>query len=167
LAKVAVITILPFGLSFGPFIFAGGIDGIKQMFSRLFPFGRGLIHDYWAPNFWAFYFFADKIISFGLKIVFKYEPSLEIQAINSSHKALNTLKVLPEPSANMTLLLIILCLVPLIIHSIKAKKLNGLKIILINGLVFFMFGYHVHEKAISPYLHLCYVFIASDTEKSS
>jgi alpha-1,3-glucosyltransferase len=119
LTKVAVITILPFVLSFGPFIFAGGIDGIKQMFSRLFPFGRGLIHDYWAPNFWALYFFADKIISLALKLVFKYEPTLEIQAINGSHKALNALKVLPEPSANMTLLLIILCLVPLIVHSIK------------------------------------------------
>lgn len=43
------------------------------------------------------------------------------------------------------------------------KKINVLKVVIINGLVFFMFGYHVHEKAITPYIHLFFVFICSET----
>lgn len=68
LAKVGAVTIIPFVISFGPFLIAGGFQGIAQIFSRLFPFSRGLIHEYWAPNFWALYYFLDKILfAIGLR----------------------------------------------------------------------------------------------------
>lgn len=42
-----------FAVSFGPFIYIGGLDQIKQIASRLFPFQRGLVHDNPAANFWT------------------------------------------------------------------------------------------------------------------
>ena len=51
-------------LAFGPLLVSAGSGQTKsqllQIASRLFPFGRGLVHAYWAPNVWALYCLLDK-----------------------------------------------------------------------------------------------------------
>jgi alpha-1,3-glucosyltransferase len=49
-------------LSFGPFVIAGGPSQLKQIFSRLLPFQRGLNHAYWAGNVWAIVSATDRVL---------------------------------------------------------------------------------------------------------
>ena len=62
LVELGFIVVSTFTLSFGPFFLVGGLDGIKQIFSRLFPFQRGLNHAYWAGNVWAIVSAVDRVL---------------------------------------------------------------------------------------------------------
>jgi hypothetical protein len=53
-------------------------------------------------------------------------------------------------------------MIPLIVHFIRKKEVNISSMLVISGLCFFFFGYHVHEKAITPYNHLLFIYLTSE-----
>ena len=110
-----MITLVPFAFSFGPFLMAGGLGQIGQILRRLFPFQRGLIHDYWAPNFWALYYFLDKIINiFAAKLGFR---SISIKDAGELHQLSN----LPLVPPFLTTLIILAITLPLLAAYFRKK----------------------------------------------
>ncbi|KAM8814746.1 dolichyl pyrophosphate Glc1Man9GlcNAc2 alpha-1,3-glucosyltransferase isoform 5-T5 [Rhynchonycteris naso] len=123
LISLGLIVFLVSALSLGPFL---ALNQLPQVFSRLFPFKRGLCHAYWAPNFWALYNTLDKVLSvIGLNdkwfgpAVPTHSPSLG-DSLGHSH-----------------------------LHSDHHIGPRGfLRCLILCALSSFMFGWHVHEKAI-------------------
>lgn len=100
----------------------GLMDLLYQFHLRLFPFNRGLVHEYWAGNLWAFYAAASKVVQ------------------------------LPEVTPNITAILLVLCQSPCYWYCWKAaascdNSLLLLSMSLCAASAFFV-SYHVHEKAI-------------------
>ncbi|KAJ4144425.1 hypothetical protein LMH87_003309 [Akanthomyces muscarius] len=134
--------------AFGPF---AALKQMPQMMSRLFPFARGLCHAYWAPNVWALYSFADRAL-----IVLAPRLGLDIkaEALQSVTRGLvgdTSFAVLPEISARtcfaLTLLFQVLPLIKLFMQP-KPSWENFIGATTLCGYASFLFGYHVHEKAI-------------------
>ncbi|KAI9678930.1 MAG: glycosyl transferase [Trizodia sp. TS-e1964] len=144
--KLGLSVVGVFAAAFGPFIYWGQMG---QLLSRLFPFSRGLCHAYWAPNVWAIYSFADRVLIFvapKLGLLVKHE------ALNSVTRGLvgdTSFAVLPDIAPKTTFLLTVL------FQSFGLVKLffrprwdTFIGAITLCGYASFLFGWHVHEKAI-------------------
>ncbi|KAK5108786.1 glycosyl transferase [Meristemomyces frigidus] len=176
-----------FALAFGPFVYYGQME---QVFSRLFPFSRGLCHAYWAPNVWALYSFCDRVLIYGkiatMKVPLKDGADLRLtaapylklaidrDAVNSVTRGLvgdTSFAVLPNISPRMTFILTLAA--QIVSHPLKnaprQQKLkpniqthqpaliklfftptwhNFVSTLTLCGYASFLFGWHVHEKAI-------------------
>ncbi|KAL2169683.1 hypothetical protein VTG60DRAFT_5822 [Thermothelomyces hinnuleus] len=137
-----------FGTAFGPFALKGQIP---QIVSRLFPFSRGLCHAYWAPNVWAMYSFADRVL---IVLAPRLGLSVREEALQSVTRGLvgdTSFAVLPEITPRtcfaLTLLFQAIPLLKLFAQSTPSWD-NFVGAVTLCGYASFLFGWHVHEKAI-------------------
>eukprot|EP00055_Hartaetosiga_balthica_P000857 m.137612 g.137612 ORF g.137612 m.137612 type:complete len:499 (+) comp12022_c0_seq1:49-1545(+) len=137
------VVIAVFALSFGPFIAMGQVE---QVFSRLFPFKRGLTHAYWAANVWALYNTVDKVASVasGKKGESTFTGGLVTDEQDHA--------VLPNISPLVTFALTFLAMLPFLWKMLMSKAITSRTHHLIVGVTLcaytsFLFGWHVHEKA--------------------
>eukprot|EP00216_Chloropicon_sp_CCMP2111_P002299 CAMPEP_0198244916 /NCGR_PEP_ID=MMETSP1446-20131203/38235_1 /TAXON_ID=1461542 ORGANISM="Unidentified sp, Strain CCMP2111" /NCGR_SAMPLE_ID=MMETSP1446 /ASSEMBLY_ACC=CAM_ASM_001112 /LENGTH=172 /DNA_ID=CAMNT_0043929031 /DNA_START=49 /DNA_END=564 /DNA_ORIENTATION=- len=137
------VVISVFALSMGPFVYLGQIG---QVMGRLFPFGRGLCHAYWAPNFWALYSLADKVLVKASRIL-----GLGIGAnVDAGHLAggivgVANFAILPQVSPTATVICVLLSMMPCLVRAwSNPKPKNILRDIAYVNLCGYMFGYHVH-----------------------
>ncbi|CAL1262386.1 unnamed protein product [Larinioides sclopetarius] len=140
---VGILTVL---FSFGPFIYMGQLG---QVLSRLFPVKRGLTHSYWAPNVWALYNFLDRVLSYlALGLGFSSEDLKSCSTRGLVQECEHV--ILPSISTKVTLILALMSLMPMC--WLILKRPGNFKVfldsIILCAFGSFLFGYHVHEKAI-------------------
>ena len=147
-----LVAVLLLSAAFGPFLFYGGIPQLLQIFQRLFPFSRGLVHAYWAPNLWAFYVFVDKVLSYLSIRVLNLQIHNGSDYVSSSSGLVGTffLGFLPQVSASFCLVLVLAIITAVSFRRIvdPVRLESVLRCTVFSSLTSFMLGYHVHEKAI-------------------
>jgi len=155
--KLGIGIIAIFAAAFGPFAYWGQIP---QLLSRLFPFSRGLCHAYWAPNIWAMYSFTDRVLIY-------VAPYLNLpvnrDALTSVTRGLvgdTAFAVLPAITPRHTFILTIATQLPALAKLfLSPTTANFLPALTLTAYSAFLFGWHVHEKAILlvalPFTALC------------
>ncbi|KAI9595359.1 glucosyltransferase Alg8 [Syncephalis fuscata] len=152
LAKVGSLVVGITLLSFGPFLAMGQLE---QVISRLFPFKRGLCHAFWAPNFWALYSFADRLLLTVNNTILKRRintPASMTRGLvgDTSYGILPN--ILPWHTFALTLLFQIASIhyiIPALVSLFKnPTKKRFIDTLVLCGFASFMFGWHVHEKAV-------------------
>ncbi|EPQ26439.1 uncharacterized protein PFL1_06087 [Pseudozyma flocculosa PF-1] len=180
---LGAVTLAPFLLSLVPLAIdgargeAGATGTLSQMVSRLFPFSRGLIHAYWAPNAWALWAFADRalvklfqrrpeLIGFlPHRLATKFHASAAAEGLASASRGLVghvSFAVLPDILPPTCFLLTLTCMLVYLFKLWQAPTYRSfLSAISLCGFASFLFGWHVHEKAIMLVL-VPYTFLAAD-----
>lgn len=144
--KIGSGLVVIFGAAFGPFALWGQIP---QLLSRLFPFSRGLCHSYWAPNVWSMYSFTDRVLIIvgpylGLTVDQAAKHSVTRGLVGDTSFA-----VLPDIPPKWTFYLTLLFqIIPLGRLFVKPDWDTFVGAVTMCGYASFLFGWHVHEKAI-------------------
>ncbi|KAL8759886.1 MAG: hypothetical protein Q9199_000451 [Rusavskia elegans] len=138
--------VIIFGSIFGPFLYWRQLD---QLLSRLFPFARGLCHAYWAPNIWSMYSFTDRVL---LLVAPRLGFVIDQNAVNSVTRGLvgdTSFACLPSISPRTTFLLTLVSQMPSLVKLFPQPSWETfVGAVTLCGYSSFLFGWHVHEKAI-------------------
>ncbi|KAI4945279.1 hypothetical protein J4E86_009166 [Alternaria arbusti] len=144
--KLGVGIVSVFAAAFGPFAMWGQIG---QVFSRLFPFSRGLCHAYWAPNVWAIYSFSDRVLIY---LAPRLGLHVDQEAVNSVTRGLvgdTSFAVLPDIDPLICFLLTLGTQIPVLLRLLYKPTWEAfIGAVTLCGYASFLFGWHVHEKAI-------------------
>ncbi|KAL6258529.1 hypothetical protein P5V15_010486 [Pogonomyrmex californicus] len=162
LFSLGLIILTVLAVSFGPFR-----TQLSQVISRLFPFKRGLVHSYWAANGWALYIGVEKILS----VIWKqlgWLKDIKSAVMTGGLVQEQNFVILPTPTPISTFLLTFVAMFPALWCLLYKKSyMNSkyfVKCIVLCALSSFMFGWHVHEKAIlTAIIPLC-VLAAIDAQ---
>ncbi|SGY20657.1 BQ5605_C016g08115 [Microbotryum silenes-dioicae] len=153
LVELGALVTAVFAVSFGPFLLAGGPSAIRQIFSRLFPFQRGLNHAYWAGNVWAIVSTVDRVL---VKYLLKRGWPISPDAIASASRGIvgeTTFGVLPTVTPGLcftiTLSFSMIYLAKLWVDPTYKRFLDSL---VLSAFTSFLWGWHVHEKAVLLFL---------------
>jgi len=161
--KLGAATLVPFLLSILPFVLDAMRDVsyetnvLYAMYARLFPFHRGLMHAYWAPNVWALYAAADRVL---LRLQHKTLASTSRGLVGDT-----VMGALPNvPPSTCFALALSLALVYVVPLWRKPSYTRLVVCVTLCGMSSFGIGWHVHEKAIllaalplGLVAHRCYV----------
>ncbi|KAK6975359.1 glycosyl transferase [Biomphalaria glabrata] len=146
-ANLAAVVGSVFAVSFGPFIY---LNQFGQVLSRLFPFKRGLLHAYWAPNFWALYSGVDKVLTIvGVKSGIMTADNVQSGSMTSGLVQEYNHTALPSIPPGFCFLLVIFGMLPVLLSLWDQRtKVSFVRSVVLCGLTSYLFGWHVHEKAI-------------------
>lgn len=183
LLTVGVVTLIPFFLSLAPLAIdglrheAGPIGVVSQMVKRLFPFSRGLIHAYWAPNAWALWTVTDRVlVKLILRIpalrmllptsfLARYDASSSSGFASASRGLVENISfgVLPEITPGTCFAITLACVAVYMVKLWQTPTYRSfLAAVSLCGFASFLFGWHVHEKAIMLPL-IPYTFLAMES----
>lgn len=145
--KLGVIVMGIFVVAFAPFVYLGQIS---QLLTRLFPFSRGLCHAYWAPNFWAIYSFADRLLLMSSKqFPWLISSTKEVLSPTAGLVRESTFAVLPDIPPKLTFMLTLFYQSQaLLVLFFRPSYERFLGAVTLCAYASFLFGWHVHEKAI-------------------
>lgn len=143
---MGLVVVSVFAAAFGPFVYQ---DQMLQVIHRMFPFGRGLCHAYWAPNFWVFYIMVDKLLAFLLRRV-----GFNVQRPAASFTGglvgdSSPFAILPRITPLTTFMMVLLAISPCLLKAWRNPQPRKI----IGWIAYayscgFLFGWHVHEKAL-------------------
>ncbi|KAJ2908959.1 glycosyl transferase [Coemansia aciculifera] len=153
LAKLGIAVVVVFAVALGPFAVLGQLP---QLAARLFPFKRGLCHAYWAPNFWALYAFTDRLLILTLRLVPALSSAIDSSSLASSTRGRvgdTSFAVLPDIPPIVTFIATLLAQVPAFAVLVRTSKKQRssqrfIQAVVLCAYASYMFGWHVHEKAI-------------------